>query len=70
MCAFQDLGTVASVVDAGAANYFDMTKPRIELKYDEERDSFYIDCGPLENVRHILNLILYANEKLREGNDT
>ncbi len=42
-------------------------KPNIELKYDEERDSFYIDCGPLDNARHILNLIMYAVEKLTEA---
>lgn len=40
--------------------------PRIELKYNEDRDSFYIDCGSLENARHILNLIMYATEKLNE----
>lgn len=40
----------------------------IELKYDEERDSFYIDCGSLDNVRHVFNLLLYASEKLREEN--
>lgn len=43
----------------------DMT-PKVELKYDEERDSFYIDCGPLESARHVLNLIMYACEKLNE----
>lgn len=42
-------------------------KPNIELKYDEERDSFYINCGPLDNARHILNLIMYAVEKLTEA---
>lgn len=40
--------------------------PRIELKYDEARDSFYIDCGPLDSARHVLNLIMYALEKIRE----
>lgn len=40
--------------------------PKIELKYDEKRDSFYIDCGSLESARHILNLIMYAVEKLTE----
>ncbi|MBD5302291.1 MAG: hypothetical protein HDS16_04760 [Bacteroides sp.] len=43
-----------------------MTKPKIELKYDEKHDSFYIDCGTLDNARHILNLIMYAVEKLTE----
>ena len=38
--------------------------PKIELKYDEKRDSFYIDCGTLYNARHVLNLILFATEKL------
>jgi len=41
--------------------------PKIELKYDESRDSFYIDCGSLDNARHVLNLILYAVEKLSEN---
>lgn len=41
-----------------------MTPPKIELKYDEGRDSFYLDCGSLENARHILNLIMYACETL------
>lgn len=40
--------------------------PRIELKFEEERNSFYIDCGPLENARHVLNLILFAVEKLED----
>ena len=40
--------------------------PKIELKYDEKRDRFYIDCGTLENARHVLNLIMYATEKLSE----
>lgn len=45
--------------------------PKIELKYDEERDSFYLDCGTLDNARHILNLIMYEVEKLTEKkNDT
>lgn len=44
-------------------------KPGIELKYDEGRDRFYIDCGTLENARHVLNLILYACDKLMR-NDT
>lgn len=42
-------------------------KPRVELKYDEKRDSFYLDCGTLDNARHILNLIMYAVEKLTEN---
>lgn len=42
-------------------------KPRVELKYDEKRDSFYLDCGSLDNARHILNLIMYAVEKLTEN---
>lgn len=41
--------------------------PKIELKYDEKRDSFYIDCGSLDDARHVLNLILYAVEKLNEN---
>lgn len=41
-------------------------KPKIELQYDEKRDSFYIDCGSLDNARHVLNLILYAVENLSE----
>ncbi len=41
--------------------------PKIELQYDEKRDSFYIDCGSLDNARHVLNLILYAVEKLNEN---
>lgn len=41
-------------------------KPEIELKYDEERDSFYLDCGSLDSARHVLNLIMYATEKLTE----
>lgn len=41
--------------------------PKIELKYDEARDSFYIDCGSLDNARHVLNLIMYAVEKLNEN---
>lgn len=41
--------------------------PKIELQYDETRDSFYIDCGSLDNARHVLNLILYAVEKLNEN---
>lgn len=41
--------------------------PKIELQYDEKRDSFYIDCGNLDNARHVLNLILYAVEKLNEN---
>lgn len=44
----------------------DMT-PKIELQYDEKRDSFYIDCGSLDNARHVLNLIMYAVEKLDES---
>lgn len=40
--------------------------PMIELKYDEMRDSFYIDCGTLDNARRVLNPLLYASEKLRE----
>lgn len=42
-------------------------KPKIELQYDEKRDSFYIDCGSLDNARHVLNLILYAVEKLNKN---
>lgn len=42
--------------------------PRIELKYDEARDSFYIDCGPLDSARHVLNLIMYALEKSERPN--
>ena len=41
--------------------------PKFELQYDETRDSFYIDCGSLNNARHVLNLILYAVEKLNEN---
>lgn len=41
--------------------------PKIELQYDEARDSFYIDCGSLDNARHVLNLILYAVEKLNKN---
>lgn len=41
--------------------------PKIELKYDEARDSFYIDCGSLDNGRHVLNLILYAVDRLTEN---
>ena len=41
----------------------------IELKYDAERDSFYIDCGTLETARAVLDLISYAYDKLRR-NDT
>lgn len=42
-------------------------KPKIELQYDEKRDHFYIDCRSLDNARHVLNLILYAVEKLNEN---
>lgn len=42
--------------------------PKFSFEYDEKRDSFYIDCGSLENARHVLNLLLYATEKLREEN--
>lgn len=41
--------------------------PKIELKYDEARDSFYIDCGSLDNAIHVLNLIMYAVEMLTEN---
>ncbi len=39
---------------------------KFELKYDEERDSFYIDCGSIENARHVLNLIMCAYETLKK----
>lgn len=42
-------------------------RPKIELKYDEARDSFYIDCGSLDSARHVLNLILYAVERLNNN---
>lgn len=43
-----------------------MKPHQIELKYNEDRNSFYIDCGPLENANHILNLIMFACEKLKD----
>ena len=30
--------------------------PKIQLKYDKSQDSYYIDCGSLDNARHVLNL--------------
>ena len=39
----------------------------IELKYDAERDSFYIDCGTLETARAVLDLISYASNILRKN---
>lgn len=43
-----------------------MTLPKVELKYNEKCDSFYLDCGSLDNVTKVLNLIMYATEKLTE----
>ena len=40
----------------------------IELKYDAERDRFYIDCGTLETARAVLDLITYAYDMLKKSN--
>lgn len=44
--------------------------PKFSLEYDEKRDSFYIDCGSVENACSVLNLIAFAVEQACKSQNT